>query len=398
MHDVICLSHLRWNFVWQRPQHLMTRFARDRRVFFVEEPMAIEGEARLDVREDPHGVTVVVPRLPTGVVGTADDWLQAKLLRAFLANRGVEAPILWYYTPMALAFTRDWPASAVVYDCMDELSAFDGAPGQLPAYERELMSVADVVFTGGQSLYEAKRALHPRVFAFPSSVDVPHFRRALRVTSEPADQASLPRPRLGFYGVIDERLDVDLLAGAADLRPDWQFVMLGPIVKIDPKRLPRHQNVHYLGAKPYAQLPEYLGSWDVARLPFARNDTTRFISPTKTPEYLAGGRPVVSTSIRDVVHPYQGLGLVRIADEPVAFVEAAEHLMREDATQRQAAADRLLETMSWDRTWEAMCDRIRERAEYRAARARRTRPTLPTSSATPDTGALPLWPRWANLS
>ena len=397
MHDVICFSHLRWNFVWQRPQHLMTRFARQGRVFFVEEPTVIEGDARLDVRDDPHGVTVVVPRLPADA-GPAADWMQAKQLRAFFDERKVLAPVLWYYTPMALTFSRDWAAAAVVYDCMDELSAFDGAPTDLPAFERELLAVADVVFTGGRSLYEAKRALHPRVFPFPSSVDVAHFRRARRVASEPADQEGIPRPRIGFFGVIDERLDVDLLAGMADYRPDWQLVMLGPVVKIDPGRLPRHANIHYLGAKTYAQLPDYVGSWDVAMLPFARNAATRYISPTKTPEYLAAGRPVVSTSILDVVHTYQPSGLVRIADDPVTFVAAVESALREDADRRLQAADRLLDTMSWDRTWEDMCDRLQDGLVARAARAARKDGTRNVASPASPVGAGPLQPRWANLS
>lgn len=263
--------------------------------------------------------------------------------------------VLWYYTPMALQFTRHLRPRAVVYDCMDELSAFRGASPLLRGLESELMSRADLVFTGGQSLYEAKRGLHSRVYAFPSSIDAAHFRAARDVSEEPADQAGLPHPRLGFFGVIDERLDIALLDEVARLRPDWQLVMIGPVVKIDPATLPQHANIHYLGMKSYEELPAYLSGWDVALLPFARNESTRFISPTKTPEYLAAGKPVVSTSIRDVVRPYGQEGYVHIADTPAEFVAACEAALREDAAERLGRVDAFLSQTSWDGTWANMC-------------------------------------------
>jgi UDP-galactopyranose mutase len=247
---------------------------------------------------------------------------------------------------------------------MDELSLFRGAPPSLLERERRLLKRADLVFTGGQSLYEAKRERHPAVHAFPSSIDAGHFGRARRATAEPADQAAIPRPRLGYFGVIDERIDLDLLAAAADARPDWNWVMIGPVVKIDPATLPRRSNLHYLGMKDYADLPAYLAGWDVALMPFATNESTRFISPTKTPEYLAGGRPVVSTSIRDVVRPYGDLDLVAIADDPEAFVAAAERSLarfgpgeseREEWLRR---VDAFLAGGSWDRTFRQMSDLI----------------------------------------
>jgi UDP-galactopyranose mutase len=237
---------------------------------------------------------------------------------------------------------------------MDELSGFAGAPAELRALETELLRRADVVFTGGQSLYEAKRHTHANIHAFPSSVDVEHFAQARRIASDPEDQAPLPRPRLGFFGVIDERMDLELLAGVADARPSWQIVMLGPVVKIDPASLPRRSNIHYLGAKTYQQLPYYIAGWDVALLPFARNEATRYISPTKTPEYLAAGKPVVSTSIRDVIRPYAHKGLARIADTVDGFVDACEAALIEDATARLRDADVFLRQTSWDGTWARM--------------------------------------------
>ena len=353
-YDVVCLSHLRWKFVFQRPQHLLTRCAAERRVFYVEEPLFDSaGDCRMEVQRDGR-VCVVVPHLPVDMSGDAAIAAQRELIDALMTRECVTDFVLWYYTPMAVPFTAHLQPRAVVYDCMDELSAFAQAPPALRHRERELLTMADVVFTGGQSLYEAKRDAHPNVHAFPSSVDVAHFAAARTITDEPEDQAAIPHPRLGYFGVIDERMDLDLLRGIATLRPDWHIVLLGPIVKIDVSALPRMANVHWLGPKSYADLPRYIASWDVATLPFARNEATRFISPTKTPEYMAAGRAVVSTSIRDVVRPYGQQGLVRIADTPESFVAECDAAMREDAVTRQRDADAFLRQTSWDGTWAGM--------------------------------------------
>ncbi len=373
---VICYSHLRWNFVFQRPQHLLSRCARLRRVFFFEEPLFDAAAPRIDIETDPSGVFVVVPHLPHSPDLSSQRQQLRGLLDELIQTYAIRDHIAWYYTPMALGFSDHLSPRATVYDCMDELSAFAGAPAGLRAAEHELMRRADLVFTGGVSLYEAKRRLHPQVHAFPSSVDVPHFAQARRIITQPADQADIPRPRLGFFGVVDERFDVPLLAAISAQRPEWQFVILGPIVKIDPAALPRAANIHYLGQKSYAELPSYIAGWDVALLPFARNEATRFISPTKTPEYLAAGKPVVSTSIRDVVRPYGESGVVRIADSPADFVAAAEAAMAEDPAARQVKVQRLLEGISWDRTWAGMHDLV-----TRAA-ARTARPSTPASRGT----------------
>jgi glycosyltransferase involved in cell wall biosynthesis len=354
-YDLICLSHLRWDFVYQRPQHLLSRCARERRVFFVEEPVRAEGPPRLDVSERAGGVRVCVPTLPHDANEAEAERLQSAMVRELLRGEGVRDHVAWYYTPMALAFTGALRPLATVYDCMDELSAFQGAPPALTARERELLRRAELVFTGGRSLYEAKRALHRSVHAFPSAVEVDHFAKARAPQADPDDQAPLPRPRLGFFGVVDERMDLALLEGVARARPDWQLMIVGPVVKIDPAALPRRPNIHYLGPKAYADLPRYVAGWNVALMPFAKNDSTRFISPTKTPEYLAAGRPVVSTSIRDVVRPYGVEGLVRVADGVEAFVAACEAALAEAGRDAWLVkVDAMLSRMSWDRTWEAM--------------------------------------------
>lgn len=347
--DLVCFSHLRWNFVFQRPQHLMTRCARERRVFFVEEPVFRAGiEPRLQI-DHSAPVTVVVPELPEGTPDA--DAVQRRLIDGLIAAEAITEYILWYYTPMALGFSDHLSPIGIVYDCMDELSAFKNAPAVLRDREAALMGRAGLVLTGGRSLFEAKRHLHSNIHPFPSSVDAAHFAQARHLEDDPADQADIPHPRLGFFGVIDERMDLALIDGVATARPDWHLVLLGPVVKIDPASLPRRPNIHYLGAKSYAELPRYLAGWDVALLPFARNEATRFISPTKTPEYLAAGKPVVSTSIKDVVRPYGQHGLVRVADDPPSFVRACTAAMAEDATRRITRGDAFLRQTSWDGTW-----------------------------------------------
>jgi len=355
--DVVCLSHLRWNFVFQRPQHLLTRCAKRRRVFFFEEPVIEPGPPRLSMECTHPSVWVAVPHLPPGLTTAESEDLQRALLAKLFATNAIHKYILWYYTPMALGFTSQLQPDVVVYDCMDELSAFSNAPPCLQEREKELFQRAHVVFTGGHSLYEAKRQSHRNIHSMPSSVDVAHFARA-RVAGdgvEPADQAGIPHPRLGFFGVMDERLDIKLVEAIAATRPDWQLVMLGPVVKIDESALPRRQNIHWLGMKKYDELPTYIAGWDVALLPFARNEATRFISPTKTPEYLAAGKPVVSTSIRDVVRPYGELGVVHIADLADDFIAAIAMCLTEDdaaRNKRKARVDKLLARVSWDSTYD----------------------------------------------
>jgi UDP-galactopyranose mutase len=354
--DLICFSHLRWGFVYQRPQHLMSRFAKHRRVFFFEEPVfdAVTPELRHHICPQT-GVHLVVPALPEGSSASNANKALRKLLASLLREQTIREYVAWFYTPMALGYAADLRPTVTLYDCMDELALFHGAPPELLHLERNLFERADLVFTGGLSLFEAKCERHKEVYAFPSSVDVPHFAQARIRQTEPVDQARIPRPRIGYAGVIDERIDTALLAELARLKPDWQIVMLGPVVKISEKLLPKAPNIHYLGMKPYAALPAYFSSWDAAMLPFALNDATRFISPTKTPEYLAAGLPVISTAIRDVVRPYGDLGLARIAGNAGEFAADMDRVVTYGMSMKwRERADAFLSTLSWDHTWNAM--------------------------------------------
>jgi UDP-galactopyranose mutase len=378
---LFCFSHLRWNFVFQRPQHLMSRFARTYRVLYWEEPVVEPGRRSpaLDRHEDPAtGVVVVTPKLPEGLDPAAAEQALRALLQATPEASG-QGIVRWYYTPMMLPFSRGLAATRTVYDCMDELSNFRFAPPELVSLERELLAVADVVFTGGYSIWEAKKHAHADIHPFPSSVDKAHFAVARGAVPEPADQADLLHPRLGFYGVIDERLDVDLLAAVADAHPEWSLVIVGPVVKIDPATLPRRANLHFLGGKSYAELPAYLAGWDVALMPFALNDATRFISPTKTPEYLAAGRPVVSAAIRDVARHWGETPGVIVADSKDAFIAGCETALAlaETPDAWLPAVDATLADLSWDKTHEAMAALVAPESRVVELPVKPSRPARP---------------------
>jgi UDP-galactopyranose mutase len=353
---LVVFSHLRWDFVFQRPQHVLSRIARRRPVLFVEEPIASAGQPRLELVPAAPGLEVARPLLEAQGpgFGEAQEAVITDLLRSCLRDKGWTRFAAWLYTPMAVRIARALEPIAIVYDCMDELSAFLGAPPELLERERELIQAAGAVFTGGPSLFEAKRALHPAVHCFPSSVDTAHFAQA-RTAVDPGDQASLPHTRLGYFGVIDERIDLAILERLADAHPEWSIVMVGPVVKIDPASLPRRANLHVLGQKPYAELPAYAGGWDVCLMPFAINRATRFISPTKVLEYMAAERPIASTPIHDVVAPYGEI--VYLGEGPDGFVAACERaLSASDAERglRRDGAQQVLRRTSWDETAERM--------------------------------------------
>jgi len=355
--DLLCFSHLRWGFVFQRPNHLMTRAARVRRTFFFEEPRydAAPGRPTLEVAAVEPSLHVCTPHVEPGLAGDARVEVQRLLLEELVRERDVRPEVLWFYTPMAAPLARGIEAPLVVYDCMDELSAFAGAPPGLRELEPELFRRADLVFTGGHSLYASKRRRHARVHAFPSSVDAHHFVRARGSLAEPDDQRAIPRPRVGYFGVIDERLDLELIDRTARELPAWHWVLVGPVAKIDPAALPQRANIHWLGQKPYASLPQYLAGWDVAAMPFALNEATAFISPTKTLEYMAAGKPVVSTAIADVVEPYGRAGAVLIADR-ATFGAAIERAAARDPEEVRRVSDAWVARTSWDGTWREMSD------------------------------------------
>jgi glycosyltransferase involved in cell wall biosynthesis len=353
-YELICLSHQRWDFAYHRTQPLMRRCARERRVFFIEQPVYGDGPPRLDVAER-DGVRVCVPTLPPDVSPAGAERLQSAMLGELVRVANVRAPVAWYTAPAALAFTEALRPVATVYDCSGELAPGSGAPPPLAAFERELWRRADLVFTASASLHEATRARHPGVHAFPNAVEAEHFAKARTRQADPDDQAPFPRPRLGFFGDLDGRVDVGLLAAVARARPAWQLLLLGPATAAARASLPRLPNLRHLGPKGHFELPRYLANWDVALLPFGKHDATRFLGPSKALECLAAGLPVVATPVRDLTRPLGAEGLVHLADGVEAFVAACEAALAEvDRGGRLVKADAALARVSWPRTWDAM--------------------------------------------
>jgi glycosyltransferase involved in cell wall biosynthesis len=364
---LLCLSHLNWDHVWQRPQQLMTRFARRYDVIFVDPP-----EVRGDV-EAPHlremgveqGVRWLRPMFPARDAGWPDGYwrLWHGLLPETMALAG-PAPILWVLSPLADQLVeRARPQTPlVVYDCMDDLASFKDGTAQMRIHEERLFALADLVFTGGRSMYEARKDRHPRVHCFASGVDTDHYRQTRDpATPEAPELAAIPRPRLGYFGVLDERIDWPLIAEVAARRPAWHWTLVGPTAKVDPAELPRAANIHYLGQQPAARLPSLLKGFDIATMPFAMNEATRFISPTKTLEYLAGGKSVLSTPVPDVVAQYSEI--VAVASGVDAWIAAAEDLLAgpPDLEARLTRARPVLEASTWDSIVERMAGLMEER-------------------------------------
>lgn len=365
---IIVFSHLRWDFVYQRPQHLLSKLAAKRRVIFIEEPVHDQDHEPYFERQEPApNVLVCKPHTPIESWGFNNEQMPVlqTLLRDLVETEELAEYVVWLYTAMALPLAQALNPKAVVYDCMDELSAFKNAPPELLDRERQLLEWADVVFTGGPSLYRAKRGRHRNLHCFPSSIDAPHFAQATSI-QEAEDQAGLPHPRLGFFGVIDERMDIELLDKLAVSHPEWQIVMVGPVVKIDPETLPKHDNLHFIGGRSYDQLPSYLAGWDVCLLPFAQNESTKFISPTKTPEYMAAERLVVSTPITDVVDLYGDI--VYLGGTPKEFIAACEKALNASEAEREmrlSKGHKAIAKMSWDITANSMEKLIDDAVEQR---------------------------------
>jgi len=390
MPTIVVFSHLRWDFVFQRPQHLLSRLAQHYPVLFVEEPVHDDGTPFMEQSQPAPNVTVCRAHTPIHANGFHDE--QLRLLEPMVARLAPpgEEIIAWFYTPMALPLLQALEPKLVVYDCMDELASFKNPPRQLLQRESALLGIADLVFAGGPSLYEAKKNRHPNVHCFPSSVDVQHFRQALDRSRSHPQQQHIPHPRLGFYGVLDERFDPELVDQVAAARPDWQFVLAGPVVKIDPERLPRRPNIHYLGQQSYDALPDLLAGWDVCLMPFAINEATRFISPTKVLEYMAAQLPIVSTSIADVANPYGHV--VSIADDAEEFIAACEAALAQTPEQRARmveAMQAIVAATSWTNTaarMGALMDAAPPHTERRTA-PRSAAPIDIDSAALPRTGA-----------
>lgn len=350
-YDMVVFCHLRWEFVYQRPQHLISRMAKNFKILFVEEPISFSDgeEFSAHMIQVNRNLAVMQPK----VRSIADI---PRVLNQYIANNVV--PMAWFYSASFVSILDFRTFETVIYDCMDELSLFKGAPQQLIDNERTLLSQADIVFTGGKSLYESKQQLHDNVYCFPSSVDQEHFATALNGIAIPDDISQIPSPIVGYFGVIDERINLELISESARLLPNVSFVMIGPLAKISENDLPRLSNLHYLGMKSYEQLPAYLKAFDVAMMPFALNDATKFISPTKTLEYMAAGKPIISTRIKDVERDYQHC--VAIVDSVQDFCDAVQNI-KIDKSSRMSSYAEILSNTSWDTTASKMQNIIKQK-------------------------------------
>jgi UDP-galactopyranose mutase len=353
--DILCFPYNRWNSFYGRQQRLMTRFASTGRVIYIEEPVTGDGPSRFELSLHDCGVTVVVPHLSASPTDQIWNVLRS-LLDKVIAQQHISTKCLWFYNPMAVEWTRHLRPAVVIYDCMADWSVREDAPAEINERERELMAWADIVFTDGYGLYERKQNQHPNMHAIPSSIEASHFAEARHLRKDPPDQALIPHPRLGFCGSIDDRMDFELLGSLADMRRDWNIVFVGPLANINETDLPKRPNLHYLGSKPHEKLPFDIAGWDVAILPFKRDESTWCARETKMLEYLAAGRPVVSTAVGDLTGTYVQSGLVHVADTPAAFVEAVKTAMTENSEQRMEKVDALLSATSWARSSARMAE------------------------------------------
>lgn len=361
---IIVHCHLRWDFVWQRPQQIFSRLASQHRILFIEDPMLEEGEAHLKITEPYPNIVRVLPILPHEDNISINDQhekilalLHKELKEHPLLAGQFDSPIQWFYSPMtAPSFLGQFDQVSVVYDCMDELAQFRFAPPDIAQREQFLLSKADVVFTGGYQLFESKSRYHDNVHFYGCGVDTKHYSKARSTeTVIPSEVANLPRPIFGYFGVIDERLDYDLLEHLAESFPEASVVMVGPLAKVEAEQLPKSPNIYWLGSKSYEDLPALVKSFDVCLMPFALNEATQYINPTKTLEYMAAGKPVVSTAVPDVVRNFTPV--VKIADSNDAFAEAVRQAYQNPDNALINQGIEIANNASWESIVAAMRER-----------------------------------------
>lgn len=385
-------SHLRWDFVWQRPQQMLARLAARAPVYFVEEPVAVaEARAHLVVTTPTPGVTRILPVLPRGATSSGatssdhDLHLVAELLCQLFGPDGALAggargATQWFYSPMSAPvmlgrLAEHLRTGAVVYDCMDELRNFRYAPPDLGRREQQLLRRADLVLAGGHRLWQARARVHANAHFIGCGVDVAHF-AAGREVARPTDLGPVDRPVMGYYGVIDERLDYELIDQLARAHPEATVAMVGPVVKVDPDALPAAENLRWLGARAYAELPAYSAAFAVCLMPFALNAATAYINPTKALEYMAAGRPVVSTAVPDVLHHFRPVA--RVGHTRTEFVAEAGRALRDPRPDLLAMGRQWAEA----NTWEAIVARVeRLLAAVERAGAQGGRPRAGTRGA-----------------
>ncbi|HSU55816.1 MAG TPA: glycosyltransferase [Candidatus Dormibacteraeota bacterium] len=368
-HDypIIVHSHLCWDWVWQRPQQFVSRLSKRHKILFVEtvapDPALVVPAARFRQVEKYPNTTILTVQFPAWRWGDGAyvDSERRRIVQQFVAGPGseFENPVQWFYDPMAVpAFAGQMGERLTVYDCMDELSRFRCAPPEMSVREAKLLALADVVFTGGRKLWESKRRHHENCHFYGCGVDVAHFGKALKPETPIATQLeSLSKPVLGYFGVVDERLDYDLIARLADANPEWSVAIVGPVLKVEEASLPRRANLHWLGGQPYADLPSFCKGFNICLMPFALNEATEFINPTKALEYMATGRPIISSAVPDVVANFGEV--VHVADDVEEFIS----LCRKATARPDAERTRRGLAKARENTWERIVSELEGHVE-----------------------------------
>jgi glycosyltransferase involved in cell wall biosynthesis len=363
-YSLIVHCHLCWDWVWQRPQQFLSRLSARHRILFVEtvgpDPQLAAPYARFREAEGFPNITLLRIQFPTGqwsdgrFVDRERRRLVQEALKSELLAGQFQNPVQWFYDPMAVAaFGGRMDEAATVYDCMDELSKFKGAPPVIVERERKLLALADVVFTGGRKMFEAKSRFNANCHFYGCGVDVNHFGKARdESTRVPDDLAHLKKPVLGYFGVVDERMDYELVAKLADANPDWSVAIIGPAIKVDPGQFPQRPNLHWLGGRDYQALPACCKGFDVCLMPFAMNEHTEFINPTKSLEYMATARPIVSSAVPDVISNFGSV--VKIARSHDEFIA---HCRQAAASPDREAIERGLK-MASENSWESIVNRL----------------------------------------
>jgi len=382
---IICFSHLTWDRnLFQRPQQLMLRFSKRFNVLYVSGYSCRQFFIDLFRRKKTHSyhvtdnLAVYSPfALPPIKKYSSITIRLNKILLSFLVKRRLKKlkfkdPILWIYHPRYIDAIGKFKEELIIYDCMDDftslLSDYEDRERNIKD-ERALLKKADMVFAGGYSIAELKRDSREHIHVFPSAVEIYHFKKARSDNLEmPDDITDIPHPILGYWGAIDERVDHELLKRLAMKHPEWSIVLLGPIVRHkagDLSYLKEIKNIFWLGPKDYSLLPNYAKAFDVCLIPFVLSREGKFLSPTKTLEYLATGKPVVSTPITDVVRFYDGV--VGIADGPDEFGMAVRRCMEEDNASMKQKRICFTENKSWEDTAEKMEKLILDKIEEKSS-------------------------------
>ncbi len=352
MPAVICISTSPWGFMFQRPQQLMTLFSEDFKIGYINPPVtskpALSYEEVIRKYTDIINPNLIVlkPRIPKILNHSAASRYYVELLKNFSLEFGFKDIILWICLPQFEYLCGQLDEKLVIYDCQDDYASFSWTPDTTREYDQRLTEKADIVITVSGPMQKTKKKINPLSFLVPNGCDLQHFNSATKILGIPTDILNIRKPRVGFVGAVCEWIDFRLITELAEKEPDWSIVMVGPVRRnIKPPHLP---NTHYLGLKRYHILPNYIRQFDVCSIPFDQNSTiSKNSCPIKLFEYMASGKPVVSTNLPAVNFAKR---VIEIAADSEDFHCKVNRLLKEtsfDAAQRQAKQISLARANTW---------------------------------------------------